>query len=133
MVIVHVIVCVALIAIILLQAGRGHGLAGSSFGSEMNTVFGTKTAAFMTRATSTAAILFLVTCLGIDVYISRQSRSLMATQPQVTPEQMQKVMQKLKDIQAEKGAAQQTPAPAPAAKAATPPASNTAEPAPAAK
>lgn len=102
LIIVHVIACVTLIAVILLQAGRGHGLAGSSFGSEMNAVFGTKTAKFMTKATTTCAILFLVTCLGIDVLISSKSRSLMSadSKPALTQEQINEVMAKLKDAQA---------------------------------
>jgi preprotein translocase subunit SecG len=90
-----------LIIFILLQAGKGHGLAGSSFGSEMNTVFGNRTAKFMTKVTSFCAILFLVTCLLIDVLISRGSKSLLDEDIQkgLTQEQMDQVMVKLKELQ----------------------------------
>jgi preprotein translocase subunit SecG len=100
-IVLHVIACLTLIIFILLQAGKGHGLAGSSFGSEMNTVFGTRTAQFMTKLTSACAILFLVTCLTIDVLISRGSKSLLNDDIQkgLTQEQMDQVMKKLKDLQ----------------------------------
>jgi preprotein translocase subunit SecG len=100
-IVLHVIACLTLIIFILLQAGKGHGLAGSSFGSEMNTVFGTRTAQFMTKLTSACAILFLVTCLAIDVLISRGSKSLLDEDIQkgLTQEQMDQVMVKLKELQ----------------------------------
>ncbi len=102
-IVLHVIACLMLIIFILLQAGKGHGLAGSSFGSEMNTVFGTRTAQFMTKVTSVCAILFLLTCLGIDILIARGSKSLLDQDIQkgLTPEQMEKVMAKLKEMQDE--------------------------------
>ncbi len=105
---IHVVACITLISVILLQAGRGHGLAGSSFGSEMNTVFGTKTAKFMTKLTTTCAVLFLVTCVTIDVLISMRSRSIMPQNTQgvdnLSQAQLDEVMAKLKVLQAEKEA-----------------------------
>ena len=100
MIVVHVVACLTLISVILLQAGRGHGLAGSSFGAEMNTVFGAHSAKVMTKITTTCAILFLVTCLGIDFMIARSGRSMMddADQnPAVTQAQLEEVMKKLEE------------------------------------
>ncbi len=75
--VLHVIVCLILIVVILLQVGRGHGLTGGSFGGESTqTIFGTKTATFMTKMTTFAAIGFLVTSLGLDLVVSRKSKSL---------------------------------------------------------
>ena len=102
LVVLHVIVCVILVVFILLQAGKGHGLAGSSFGAEMNTVFGTHTATFMTKLTSAAAIIFLITCIAIDMTIAMRGRSLMANKPALTQEQIDTLMTKLKDAQAAK-------------------------------
>lgn len=76
--VIHYIVCVALIVIILLQAGRGHGLTGGMFGGEgSQSLFGAKSASFMTKMTTVAAIAFLVTSLGLDMYTSYKSKSLM--------------------------------------------------------
>ncbi|MFC1808525.1 preprotein translocase subunit SecG [Candidatus Omnitrophota bacterium] len=104
-IVIHVIACLTLISVILLQAGRGHGLAGSSFGSEMSTVFGARTAKFMTKATSVCAILFLVTCLTIDVMIAKRSRSLLSDDIKegLTQEQIDEVMAKLNELKEEGG------------------------------
>ena len=49
---VHVIVSLILIAVILLQAGRGGGLSESFGGSQTQTILGTKTSLFLKRATA---------------------------------------------------------------------------------
>jgi len=71
----HVIVCVLLIIIILIQAGRGGGLVEGFAGVE--SMFGPKTNVFLTRTTTTLSILFFVTCLSLAFFSARQSRSLM--------------------------------------------------------
>jgi len=84
---VHVIVCVLLIALILIQRGRGGGLAESF--SDVESVLGTKTNAFLTRTTTVLSVLFFITCLSLAVLSIRQSRSLMRdikTQPAAAPE-----------------------------------------------
>lgn len=73
---VHVIVCIVLIAIILLQAGRGGGLSEAFGGDSSQTIFGTKVSVFLTKATVVAASLFLITCLGLGIMTSRRGRSL---------------------------------------------------------
>jgi preprotein translocase subunit SecG len=72
---VHVAACVLLILIILIQAGRGGGLVEGFSGVE--SVFGTKTNVFLTRATSIFSILFFLTCIMLALLSARQSRSLM--------------------------------------------------------
>ena len=52
---IHIIVSLILIAVILLQAGRGGGLSESFGGSSTQTIFGTKTSLFLTRATAVSA------------------------------------------------------------------------------
>lgn len=71
----HVIICALLIIIILIQAGRGGGLVENL--SSMESVFGPKTNAFLTRTTSVLAILFFLTCLSLAVFSARAGRSLM--------------------------------------------------------
>lgn len=72
---VHVIACLLLIVIILIQAGRGGGLVDSL--SNVESMLGTKTSALLTRATSVLSIVFFVTCLSLALLSARQSRSLM--------------------------------------------------------
>jgi len=82
---VHVIVCLMLIAIILLQAGRGGGLSETFGGESHQTIFGTKMSVFLTRATIAAAALFLVTSLLLGVMTSRRGRSLVEMQGRKAP------------------------------------------------
>lgn len=72
---IHAIVCVLLIGIILVQAGRGGGLVEGFSGVE--SMFGTKTNSFLTRTTTALSILFFLTCVGLAFLSVRQSRSLM--------------------------------------------------------
>ena len=76
--IVHYIACIVLIVVILLQAGRGHGLTGGGFGGDSTqSLFGTRTSSFMTKATSIAAIGFLITSLTLDIVRSSKAKSLL--------------------------------------------------------
>ena len=72
---IHVIVCFLLIVLILIQRGRGGGLAESF--SDVESMFGTKTNAFLTRTTTVLSVLFFITCLSLAVLSIKQSRSLM--------------------------------------------------------
>ena len=91
LIVIHVIVCIALIGLVLIQRGRGAGLVESFAGVE--SMFGTKTNAFLTRATTVLSIAFFITCLLLAVVSVRQSKSLMGkiktqvpvTQPATAP------------------------------------------------
>lgn len=96
---VHVIVCLVLIVVILLQAGRGQGLTGASFGGNVQSLFGTKASSFLTKATSICAVLFLFTCIGLNVLEVQKSRSLFKTPQSKAPldvEQIKKTLEKMK-------------------------------------
>jgi preprotein translocase subunit SecG len=71
----HVIACLGLIAIVLIQRGRSSGLVESFSGVE--SMFGTKTNTFLTRTTSVLSVVFFLTCLSLAVLSVKQSRSLM--------------------------------------------------------
>lgn len=73
---IHVIISIFLIAVILLQAGRGSGLSDSFGGSQVQNLFGTKSTTILTRATSICAIGFIVTCLTLAVISSHRARSI---------------------------------------------------------
>lgn len=74
-IVIHVIVCIVLIGLVLIQRGRGSGLVESFQGVE--SVFGTKTNTFLTRTTTILSIVFFLTCLSLAVLSVRQSKSLM--------------------------------------------------------
>jgi preprotein translocase subunit SecG len=70
----HILVCIFLIIVVLLQAGKGGGM-GIAFGGGggSQTVFGSSGAGnFLTRLTSVTAFIFLVTSLGLAHYSSQQ-------------------------------------------------------------
>jgi len=75
---IHVIASLVLIAVILLQAGRGGGLSETFGGSATQTILGTKTSVFLKRATATSAIIYILTCLTLAVLTSHQGRSLVS-------------------------------------------------------
>ena len=85
----HVIVCIGLIAAVLLQSGKGGGLAGGAFGGTAQTVFGGRGATdFMTRATMVLGGLFFATSLVLALMSSnpgRSSRSLIQEQARRAP------------------------------------------------
>src|SRR5450432_4443231 len=72
--ILHIAVCIFLIIVVLLQAGKGGGI-GLAFGGGggSQTVFGSSGAGnFLTKLTSVTAFIFLVTSLGLSHYSSQQ-------------------------------------------------------------
>lgn len=74
--IVHVIVCLFLVVVVLLQSGKAADLAGAFGGMGSQTVFGPRGAATaLSRATTASAVLFMVTSLGLSVIATRQSGS----------------------------------------------------------
>ncbi len=74
---VHVLACILLIAIILMQSGRGGGLTEAFSSAE--SLFGAHTSVFMVKATSTIAIVFFLTCMSLAVISANKDRSLMAS------------------------------------------------------
>jgi preprotein translocase subunit SecG len=68
----HVVVCVGLMASILLQSGKGGGLAGTFGAGSSQTLFGGRGAAtFLSRATTALAVTFFLTALTLGVNASR--------------------------------------------------------------
>lgn len=70
----HILVAIALIAIILLQQGRG-ATAGAAFGGGASgTVFGARgSASFLSRTTAVLATVFLGNCLLLAYLATQQS------------------------------------------------------------
>lgn len=81
MYIVHILVCVGMLPIILLQSGKGGGVSAVFGGGGSGTVFGSRGAStFLTRMTTACAIIFMCTSLGLS-YISSKSRSVIPDGP----------------------------------------------------
>ena len=69
----HVIVCLFLIIVVLLQSGKGSDIAAAFSGQGSQTAFGPRGAATaLSRATTWSAIIFMVTSLSLGVLALRQ-------------------------------------------------------------
>ena len=89
---VHVILCLILIFVVLLQSGKAADLAGAFGGMGSQTVFGPRgSATVLSKATTIAASLFMVTSLALAILASRGTGStgsvLEHTQSNATPTQ----------------------------------------------
>jgi preprotein translocase subunit SecG len=74
--IIHVIVCLFLIIVVLLQSGKAADLAGAFGGMGSQTVFGPRgSATVLSKATTIAAALFMVTSMSLSIYATRGGRS----------------------------------------------------------
>lgn len=89
--ILHITVCIALIAVVLLQSGKGAEM-GASFGaSGSQSVFGAGGGStFMSKVTTGAAIIFMLTSLTL-AYLSGQpgSSSIMSNRGEKPAQQKQ--------------------------------------------
>jgi preprotein translocase subunit SecG len=71
-IVLHVIVCLFLIGVVLLQQGRSADLAGAFGGQGSQTAFGPRAAAnVLTRLTTWSAVLFMVTSITLTVLYVR--------------------------------------------------------------
>jgi len=117
LIVFHVIACLTLILFILLQVGRGHGLSGASFGSGgVQTVFGTKTVDFLSKMTAACAIIFVITCISLDILQAKKSKSLFApsakADQKIDLEKLKKVLEQMKAEEAQKAPGAESSAPA---------------------
>ncbi|HYA86669.1 MAG TPA: preprotein translocase subunit SecG [Nitrospirota bacterium] len=77
----HVIVSAILIAMVLLQKGKGADI-GAAFGGASQTVFGPRGAqSFLAKLTTTAAIIFMFTSLGLALTASSKSSVMENVKP----------------------------------------------------
>ena len=87
----HVLICVLLVVTVLLQAGKGGGLAGSIGGGlASSSVLGGRTAAtFLTKATTVLATAFMLSCLVQSVaFQTAETTPTTATQRTMAEEQV---------------------------------------------
>ena len=73
---IHVLVCVFMIIVILLQQGKSADLAGAFGGQGSQTAFGPRGAAnLLTRLTTWCAIIFMITSIGLTILMQKHSGS----------------------------------------------------------
>ena len=74
--ILHVIVCVFLIIVVLLQSGKAADLAGAFGGMGSQTAFGPRgSATLLSKATTASAVVFMITSLSLSILATRGSGS----------------------------------------------------------
>lgn len=76
LVVIHVIVCLFLIGVVLLQQGKSADLAGAFGGQGSQTAFGPRGAAnLLTKLTTWGAIIFMVVSISLTVLLARSNRA----------------------------------------------------------
>lgn len=87
LIIIHVVVSIALIMIVLLQTGKGADMGAAFGGGSSQTLFGsTGASTFLSKLTTIAAVIFMVTSLGLAYYSTGRTKSSIMTdaKPPVT-------------------------------------------------
>ena len=86
----HIIVCIFLILVVLLQQGKGADWAGAFGGGGTQTAFGARGAGtVLSKATTAAAIIFMITSLALTILISRPGGSSVIREGAKQPAQQQ--------------------------------------------
>jgi preprotein translocase subunit SecG len=71
---VHVVVCLFLIIVVLLQSGKAADLAGAFGGMGSQTAFGPRgSATLLSKATTISAVLFMLTSLTLSILATRNA------------------------------------------------------------
>jgi preprotein translocase subunit SecG len=74
LIVLHVIVCFFLIAVVLLQRGKGAEMGAVFGGGASSTVFGGRGAGnFLTKLTTGSAIIFMLTSLTLSYFATKES------------------------------------------------------------
>ena len=81
---VHIVVSLLLIAVILVQGGRG-GMTETLGGSAAQSLFGGGANIVMSRVTAVGAILFMVTCVSLAMLSVQKGRSVIDRLPMSAP------------------------------------------------
>src|SRR5712692_8413206 len=74
--VIHIVVCFFLVIVVLLQSGKAADLAGAFGGMGSQTAFGPRgSATVLSKATTVAAAVFMVTSLSLAVLATRNAAS----------------------------------------------------------
>ncbi len=81
LIIIHIVACLFLISVVLLQSGKGAEI-GAAFGGSSQTLFGSRGAAtFLNKLTTAAAIVFMLTSLTLTMITTKSSSIIKQTAP----------------------------------------------------
>ena len=110
----HIVACLFLIGVVLLQQGKGQDLASAFGGGGTQTAFGPRGSAnVLSRATTILAGLFMVTSLGLSMLRPKEA-SVLDSLPAATASPSPGASgSPSPGVSAAPGAAPETPAPAP--------------------
>ncbi len=79
--VLHLVLAFVLILVVLLQSGKGADIGAAFGGGSSQTVFGGRGAAtFLTKLTTAAAFLFMVSSLVLAIYVGRRGSSSVITE-----------------------------------------------------
>ena len=83
---IHIIVCLFLVIVVLLQSGKAADLAGAFGGMGSQTAFGPRgSATVLSKATTIAAALFMISSLSLAIMASRGSGSASSVTERAKP------------------------------------------------
>ncbi len=89
---VHIIVCLFIIIVVLLQSGTSGDISAAFGGQGSQTAFGPRGAASaLSKVTTWSAVLFMVTSITLSVYASKRSGPKSVLQGVKTPAKTQPV------------------------------------------
>jgi preprotein translocase subunit SecG len=78
---IHVLTCLFLILVVLLQSGKGAEM-GAAFGGSSQTLFGSRGAAtFLNKLTTVAAVVFMLTSLTLTMVTTKTTSVIKQTAP----------------------------------------------------
>ena len=81
--VLHVVVCLVLIVVVLLQRGKGAEIGAVFGGGAGSTVFGSRGAGnFLTKLTTGAAVVFMLTSLSLAYFAQEGSQSTLFEEEQ---------------------------------------------------
>ena len=79
--VLHLLIAVVLVAVVLLQSGKGADIGATFGGGSSQTVFGGRGAAtFLSKLTSAVAVLFMISSLVLAIYSGRRGSSSVITE-----------------------------------------------------
>ena len=82
-IVLFILVCLFLILLILIQKGRGGGLASAFGGAGGNTAFGSKTGDVLTWATSVVFGVFVVLAVALNLFANARANQTANANPSV--------------------------------------------------
>ena len=114
-IVLHIIVCIALIMIVLLQTGKGADMGAAFGGGSSQTLFGsTGASTFLSKATTVAAVVFMLTSLTLAYMSGNRTASTVMENAPAPVEQSAPATSGADNKGTEQPSAPATPAPAPA-------------------